>query len=129
MLSFILIPAGIVAAFFGGVLILTSGITCTLTTTQRVPSDFLSIGACLKTYRINGGQYPSTEQGLVALAARPDTGPQPEKWIQIITKIPSDPWGREYRYRLLSDGKDFELRSAGPDGSFGTKDDISTLDE
>ena len=40
--------------------------------------------------------------------------------------IPLDPWGRPYRYVRL--GKetpgDCNIISAGPDGVFGTKDDI-----
>jgi hypothetical protein len=35
----------------------------------------------------------------------------------------SDAWGRPIRYEKLSDS-DFRLTSAGPDGRFGTKDDI-----
>lgn len=34
-----------------------------------------------------------------------------------------DVWGRKIRYERLSDSS-FRLRSAGPDGAFGTADDI-----
>jgi len=34
-----------------------------------------------------------------------------------------DAWGRAIRYERLSD-ESFRLRSAGPDGAFGTEDDI-----
>jgi len=39
-----------------------------------------------------------------------------------ITRIPSDPWGRPYRYRLVDAFPVIE--SAGPDGAFGTADDL-----
>lgn len=35
----------------------------------------------------------------------------------------ADGWGRAYRYEKLSDDS-FRLESAGPDGAFGTGDDI-----
>ncbi len=36
----------------------------------------------------------------------------------------TDAWGRKIRYERLSDSS-FRLRSAGPDGAFGTGDDIT----
>lgn len=33
----------------------------------------------------------------------------------------ADPWGRAYRYQKTESG--FEIRSAGPDGAFGNRDD------
>jgi hypothetical protein len=35
----------------------------------------------------------------------------------------TDPWGERYWYRRLGQ-RDFEIRSAGPDGEFETEDDI-----
>jgi general secretion pathway protein G len=96
---------------------------------SRVTSDYNAIGSALKGYRLNGGCYPSTEQGLEALVRRPETEPLPKKWIQVLKKVPLDPWDREFRYRLLPDGMDFEIYSVGPDGVSGTKDDASSLDE
>ena len=90
-------------------------------------ADFNAIASAVKGYKLNGGCYPSTEQGLDALINRPETEPLPRKWIQVMKKIPLDPWDREYRYRLLPDGKNFEIRSVGPDGIWMTKDDISSL--
>jgi len=46
--------------------------------------------------------------------------PGPEReWI---VDYRHDAWGREYRYTPLR--TDYELRSAGADGQFGTSDDI-----
>ncbi|WP_265594702.1 type II secretion system protein GspG [Haloferula sp. BvORR071] len=98
---------------------------------MRVRSDFNSMRSAIQTYRINAGQYPSTEQGLSALVTRPETNPQPKKWIQVFVKIPPDPWGRDYRYKALpeDDKRGFEIISAGKDGVFGTKDDLSSVDD
>jgi general secretion pathway protein G len=92
---------------------------------SHVKSDYHSISAALKTYKINAGHYPSTEQGLQALVERPTTTPLPENWVKIMTKVPTDPWKNEYRYRCFPEGspQPFELISNGPDGIEGTRDD------
>ena len=36
----------------------------------------------------------------------------------------ADPWGTQFKYTQLGDDH-FELTSAGPDGKFGTSDDIT----
>jgi general secretion pathway protein G len=41
------------------------------------------------------------------------------------TSIPKDPWGNDYVYRAPgTNGADYDLLSAGPDGHEGTADDI-----
>jgi len=92
----------------------------------HVAPDSEVISNALKTYTINAGRPPSTEQGLMALVEKPVTGPTPRRWTQIMKKLPTDPWGNPYRYRLLSEerGKwSFELSSAGKDGILQTEDD------
>lgn len=98
--------------------------------TMRVKADFQSIGSAIKTYKINAGHYPSSEQGLQALVECPTIPPLPEDWVQIFDKIPADPWKRVYQYRLVGEAPHdrFELRSLGLDGIEGTKDDQSSLD-
>ena len=42
-----------------------------------------------------------------------------------LERIPQDPWKHPYAFRILDeDGKRFELRGAGPDGTPGTGDDL-----
>ena len=92
---------------------------------QRVKADFTSLSSALETYRKTTGDYPSTDQGLMALVTRPDTLPEESDWEAIATKIPTDPWKNEYRYRRLPDSspRPFELRCVGPDGIEGNEDD------
>ncbi|MEK7951184.1 type II secretion system protein GspG [Luteolibacter soli] len=90
------------------------------------PPDSAVISNTLKAYVINAGRLPSTEQGLMALVEEPKTGPKPRRWTQLMKRLPTDPWGNPYRYRLLSEerGKrSFELSSAGKDGILQTEDD------
>jgi general secretion pathway protein G len=82
----------------------------------------------LEMYRLDGGTYPSNEQGLKALILKPEIPPIPERWEQIMEQIPDDPWGRPYRYRFpgTRDPAEFELSSDGPDGIEATGDDITS---
>ena len=42
-----------------------------------------------------------------------------------LEKVPLDPWGGAYEYRVLDAAKrDWIVRSAGPDGRFATPDDV-----
>ncbi len=105
-----------------------TGVECTSgqrAVISEARSDFLSIGSALRTYKINAGHYPSTEQGLQALVERPTVPPLPKDWVQVMTRTPTDPWRREFQYRLIAGHPDarFELRSLGPDGICGTADD------
>ena len=86
---------------------------------QRAKADMAAISTALQMYKINSGEYPSTAQGLAALAAKPEAAPVPRRWVRLVDKVPTDPWGRAYHY-ALKDGK-VELWSSGPDAN--TKDD------
>jgi len=74
----------------------------------------------------NNGAYPTTAQGLQSLVADPGgvTG-----WTKTLDTqaVPNDPWGTAYKYQCPSEteGKDYDIISAGPDKQFGTQDDIS----
>jgi len=77
----------------------------------------------LGAYRSHCGAYPSTEQGLAALFAKPAGAPASWKGPYLEGRPPvRDAWGRDFAYR--SDGRTYTLASAGEDGRFGTDDDI-----
>lgn len=122
----------VVLVLFGGRYILPVLFNVSDPGSPHQPSfgDFQSIGAALRTYKINTGHYPSTEQGLKALVERPTTPPLPDNWVQTANKVPKDPWRNEYRYRGFPEDspQPFELISNGPDGVEGTKDDRSSSD-
>ena len=87
--------------------------------------DLESISYLLETYRKTTGDYPTTNQGHMALVTRPETLPEKSDWQAIFTQVPTDPWKNEYRYRRLPDSspRPFELRCVGPDGIEGNEDD------
>ncbi len=73
----------------------------------------------MEEYRRYCSQYPTTEQGLEALAVKPSSAPEcpnyPTSAIIGGGKIPLDPWGRAYLYE--SDGRSFVITSLGKDGA------------
>jgi general secretion pathway protein G len=91
----------------------------------RVQGDIQGITTQLKLYESMNGFYPTTEQGLRALAVQPDTDPKPSRWLQLFDKIPKDPWQSDYIYRCpgLKNPNGFDLYSAGPDRIPDTADD------
>ena len=90
-----------------------------------VGADVQSIGTQLKLYESMNGFFPTTEQGLQALVTQPSTDPQPQRWYQLFTQLPLDPWHNAYVY--LSPGRKnpsgYDLYSAGPDRKPDTTDD------
>ena len=80
-----------------------------------------NLSTALDLYKMDAGQYPTTEQGLSALVAEPTASPVPAQWNGPYLKkkkIPKDPWGREYVY--VSPGannpESYDLSSLGPNG-------------
>src|SRR5689334_3563129 len=69
---------------------------------QAAKADIESnLSVALDLYETDNGQYPTSEQGLVALIQKPASSPVPENWNGPYLKkgrIPTDPWGREYKY-------------------------------
>ena len=54
-----------------------------VTTTK---ANLTTIAGALKIYRLDNGDYPTSEQGLKALVERPATEPVPQSWAQPISK-------------------------------------------
>jgi general secretion pathway protein G len=72
----------------------------------------------LDQYRLDLGQYPTSEQGLLALTQAPNGearwgGPYLKK------AAPPDPWGRAYVYRQPGEHGEYDLLSLGKDGQPG----------
>jgi len=90
----------------------------------RAGIDIQNLEAALKLFMLDNGFYPSTEQGLMALVDKPDTGRVPEKWSKEgyleKGKVPEDPWGNPYLY--MSPGvhnRSFDIISYGADSEEG----------
>ncbi len=96
-------------------------------------TDLRAIAGSLELYRLDNQYYPTTAQGLEALARRPVTPPVPPNWADggYLVQLPVDPWGNPYVYRSPGETTAFDLWSLGADGKpdgEGVDADI-TLDE
>jgi general secretion pathway protein G len=85
-----------------------------------------SIETALKLYKLDNGDYPSTDQGLEALVTAPQTPPIPLKWRDggylEKGKVPTDPWGNRFVYLSPGVHGDFDISSYGADGVSGGDD-------
>jgi general secretion pathway protein G len=91
-------------------------------------ADLKAIEQALNLYRLDGGGYPTTEQGLDALVKKPDRAPVPRVWNPngYLDKVPLDPWGHPYLY--VADGGRYTLRSYGADGVEGGEGKFADID-
>jgi general secretion pathway protein G len=87
------------------------------------------IGSVLEMYKLDNGTFPSSDQGLAALSAKPTdavnwNGPY------IKGEAPSnDPWGRPFIYRSPSSrqGYDYDLCTLGSQGQAGGSGEGATV--
>lgn len=87
--------------------------------TTAARTDVTNVMQALKLYRLDNQRYPSSEQGLQALIAKPSTGPQPLNWKPYLDKLPNDPWGRPYQYLNPGIKGEIDVMSFGADGQPG----------
>ena len=98
---------------------------------QAAQTDIRTISAALDVYRLDNFNYPSSEQGLEALVAKPAGFPEPKNWNPDgdVKKLPTDPWGSPYIYeRFDSQVNLYSLGADGAEGGEGTAADISLKD-
>ncbi|NZA25155.1 type II secretion system major pseudopilin GspG [Luteimonas sp. SJ-92] len=80
----------------------------------------------IDAYWLDTGHFPPSRQGLDALVDRPDGVP---KWNgpYLQGKVPPDPWGNAYVYRVPGSAGDYDLYSLGKDGRPGGEADDADL--
>jgi len=82
-------------------------------------TDAINIMQALKMYRLDNQRYPTGEQGLNALVARPTGGPAPVNWRPYLDKLPTDPWGQPYQYLNPGVHGEVDVLSFGADSKPG----------
>jgi len=89
-----------------------------------------NLETAIKSYELDMGRPPTTEQGLAALVDVPADAHNPGSWAGPYidsTASSRDPWGMDYQYASPGrNGKTFDVWSYGPDMTDGTDDDIAT---
>lgn len=87
----------------------------------RAKADIQAIVTALNTYKLDNFNYPSTEQGLEALVARPAGAPDAPNWRKggYLDRVPKDPWGRAYLYLHPGTHGEIDVYTLGADGKSG----------
>lgn len=91
--------------------------------TARAQIDALE--KALDQYRLDLGDYPSTDDGLAVLVTSPGT----ERWSgpYLRKAVPNDPWGKPYQYRYPGEHGEFDLYSFGADGQPGGEGEAADI--
>jgi len=90
----------------------------------KARQDIRVLEGAQNLYKLDNHFYPSTEQGLDALAAEPSGDPEPRNWKQggYIDRLPVDPWGNPYQYLSPGAHGTIDIYSLGADSQLGGED-------
>ena len=86
---------------------------------EAARANIATLMGALDMYKIDNQRYPTAEQGLQALVAKPTTGPIPGNWKPYLKKLPDDPWGKPYQYANPGVKGPIDVYSLGADGVVG----------
>jgi general secretion pathway protein G len=98
-----------------------------ITTTK---ANLKILHSAVNQFKMDTTRYPSEELGLLELIEQPPDVPiwEPGGYLET-TDLPLDGWGHDFKYELYPEsGKQFAIRSFGPDGEEGTEDDLLSTD-
>ena len=82
-------------------------------------SDIATIMQALKLYRLDNQRYPTGEQGLGALVAKPEQPPVPPNWKPggYLENLPKDPWRSPYHISIPACGAKSTCSASAPTAS------------
>ena len=96
----------------------------------KAKQDIQAIDTALTLFKLDNFKYPSTDQGLAALAEKPvDPGIRNWRAGGYLKKVNKDPWGNDYQYSnpgahgeydLYSLGAEAQPGGEGPNAALGT---------
>ena len=86
---------------------------------EAARANIATLMGALDMYKIDNQRYPTAEQGLQSLIAKPTTGPIPPNWKPYLKKLPDDPWGKAYQYANPGVKGPIDVYSLGADGVVG----------
>ena len=82
-------------------------------------TDVNNLMQALKLYKLDNQRFPTSEQGLQALVAKPTAGTIPSNWKPYLDKLPKDPWNQPYQYASPGLKGEVDVYSFGADGVVG----------
>jgi len=97
---------------------------------ERAKLDVTTIDGALEMYKLDNSNFPSTEQGLLALVEEPSGDPEAPNWQvggYVKGGMPTDPWGREYLYVNPGENSVVDVYTLGRDGRAGGEGEDADL--
>ena len=87
----------------------------------KAKTEISGIKSALEMYSLENFNFPTTDQGLLALVEKPTGEPEAPNWQDggYLPKVPKDPWGRDYLYVSPGENGDVDIYSYGRDGQEG----------
>ena len=79
--------------------------------------EMKSLSTALDLFMIDIGRYPTQQEGLGVLVANTDNLPSWHGPYLKSDKLPLDPWGHPYQYRIPGQHGDYDIYTLGPDGT------------
>ena len=86
--------------------------------TKTAAIQIKDLEQALEMYKLDVGRFPSTEQGLNALAEKP-AGVVGWNGPYLKSDVPVDPWKREYHYKYPGERGELDIFSYGQNGTPG----------
>ncbi len=111
----ILVVLAIIGLIIGGVAVVAGG-AFSGAQSDTAKNEVVALEGAVDMYKVkNKGKCPKNQQDL--------------KTAGVVKKVKKDPWGKLYEIKCPGEHGDIDVMSAGPDGDFGTPDDINSWDE
>jgi len=86
---------------------------------EAARANIATLMGALDMYKIDNQRFPTAEQGLQALVAKPTVGQIPPNWKPYVDKLPEDPWHHPYQYANPGVKGEIDVYSLGADGVVG----------
>ena len=95
---------------------------------EAAKAEISTIENAMKFYRLDNFAYPTTEQGIEALVARPND-PNIKNYPAggYLERMPSDPWGNPYLYLNPGNQGEIDVYTLGADGAPGGEENNADI--
>lgn len=91
--------------------------------TKTAQLQITSFADALDLYRLDNQGLPTTAEGLKALVEKPASATGWNGPYLSQSRIPQDPWGKDYQYAAPGQHGEYDLFSLGADGKPGGEDE------
>ena len=123
-----LVAVMVIISILVGALAINIGNRIEFAKRTRALQDVKTIETAVDLYAADNGSPPTTQQGLDALKAKPNSPPVPKNWNgPYFKKAAIDPWGQKYVYQCPGqiNPNGYDVISYGKDEKPGGTDELS----